>query len=939
MYNWSRELVQQKRAYLWLIVSTMIVSTFALLSVSAAPALSQEMIIQTLGQTDASLLQVTVTPTLTSPITNVSTFNVTFSDLGYGETTLNSPIGKAEYTFRLPSNWQLQNNGFIRFDLSYHYSPFDTSASMPATFGDVQITIDGQTAEVFAIEEPELDHYRVRVPFLLSPSNGTAQVQHEVVLTFNAAFLCAVPHRAVLVIHPTSFLSVDYTQSPLTLDLSAYPSPFYQAAFEPDQVIFGLPSQPSPAEATGAVALAAKLGSLTDNRMVISATLDLDLADLISSPSSAFDQHLIVIGQPQDNQLLPLLNQMVDLPVILRARQMNLVTEGPAMVSSGQTFTYTFTLTNTTNRSATLSLIDTLPMFAQFVNCDPLCIGDAGTDVISWTNKVLAPAGAENFSLTLKATDVITDSYFENTITLVEAGVGPINVDTLVSNISIDEAGDGEQQISAANKSNYFFAINGRAVAENDGVIQEIVSPWNENRAILIVTGLNDDAIRKASQAMSSSTRFPGMNGAVALVRDASPPEIDSAPPSVLEMTFQDLGYDDELIQGLLSQRINYSFFIPVGWRLTEDAFVDFRFTHSQAVESGSSGFTIYFNRTPVATLALSEETSLDGRVQATLPASAASPGAVNRLTIQVTPFEREGCTQEDRFKDFWFLAKSNSRIFLDHSQATETTLNLDYFPYPFNSHSSLDNLLFALPGTPTVGEWANTLRLAAALGNSAGGQTILPAVALGSNMPADSLADYHIIAVGRPSRNSLTRQVSPELPQPFLPNSDEIQQQVDDVIFRLPPGMDLGYLQLVPSSWNSDRAFLAITGTTDKGVSWAARAASERALLRRLEGNLSLIRDVSIESIDTRGLLKERAVAAIATAVPELTTTTKIANTPSVITPEPVASTDIPQSSQATETLKPPFWLVPLVVITVVIVLAIFGIAFVQARRRRSRV
>lgn len=931
--------MKRKRVYLWLTASTIAISTFVFFILSATPVSSQETVSQTLTPTDTPFLQATVTPTPTLQINEASTFKVEFSDLGYGETILNSPAGSTDYVFRLPTNWQLQD-GFVRFDLSYQFSPLDTSANLPATFGELRVEVDGQTVGIFTIEEPELDYYRLRVPLPLSALEvgDTAQPRHKIVVTFDAKFLCIIPHKAALVIHPTSFLSLNYIQSPPVPDLSVYPLPFYQRSFEPDEVIFGLPAQPSPAEAAGAVSIAAKLGELTNNQMAISATLDLDIANLLSSPSPVFDQHLIVIGQPQNNYILPLLNQTTDLPVTLHKRQMDLVTQGPQAVSPSQTFTYTFTVTNTTNQSATLSLIDTLPPFTQFVDCDPQCNGNTATSVITWTNNVLAPAKVKNFSLTLKVTDIITRSYLENTITLVEADLGPINADTMVSNISIDSTVNGGQQISAGEKSEYLFATNGKAVAESDGIIQEIVSPWNENRAILIVTGLNDEAIKKASQAMSSETRFPGMGGPVALVQDAFPPEIDLVPPPDSEMTFKDLGYNDNVVLGSLRQRIDYSFFIPMGWQLTDDAFVDFRFVHSQVVEDGRSGFTIFFNSTPVATIALGEETALDGRIQANLPASAAQPGEVNQLTIQVTLSET-GCTEENQFQDFWFVAKNNSRIFLDHSQETETTFDLGFYPYPFNNHPSLTDLLFVIPYAPTVSEWENTLRLAAYLGKSAGGQTILPAAALDSSIPESDLADYHIIAVGRPSRNPLIRQVNSELPQPFLPDSDEIEQRVDDVIFRLPPGTDLGYLQLIPSPWNSERAFLAVTGTTDGSVTWASRTLSSYRL-RQLKGNLSLVRGLNVDNIDTRDLLKEGVAIAIATAVPELATSTVITSTPTPLvapTPEPGVSKDTPRpSSQTSGILGLSVWLIAMVVITAVIVFTILVIAFVQVRRRR---
>lgn len=927
---------------------------------------------QIINQTESVFLQSPVTSTVTSPISGTLLFQLTFEDLGFGETVLTSPIDREKYDFRLPDNWQLRENNFIEFDLSYHYSSLDTSSELPATFGDLHIILDDQTLEIFTLEAPNLDHQRLRVPLPASLFNDKPG-PHTLELTFDASFFCAIPHNATLVIHPTTFLSFDYAESPLTLDLSTYPLPFYQKSFIPDEVTFGLPAQPGPAEAAGIVSLAAKLGHLTNNHMNMTASTDLDLVNTLSVPSSTFEQHVFVIGQPQHNRLLPLLNELTDLPVSLHPRQMGLTTQGPEHVSPGQVFTYTFTVTNTGADTATFSLLDTLPAFTEFVDCQPDCLTGNNAGSLSWNNHRFAPAEAKNFSLILQATDIITNPYLENTITLLNDQQAPINGDSLVSQVNLGPLEDQASQVSTAAKSEYFFIFNGKAVAENDGIIQEIISPWNQNRAILIVTGLNDEAIRKASWAMSSEARFPGMLGPVALVQDAFPPEVDITTPPPTETTLRDLGYEDQILRGRFSQRINYSFFLPLGWQLTDQAVLDLRYTHAEFIEQTGAGFTVMLNDMPIATVALSNETATGGSRQINLPAAAARPGEQNRLTIEFIPVgggSGERCDGEGLFKDFWLVINSDSKLVLDHTQALEQEFDLSIYPYPFDDHPSLIDLLFALPATPAISEWQNTLAIAANLGNSAGGQTILPAVTLGDDYRGKELADYHIIAIGRPSHHALIQEVNSTLPQPFIPKTDQIQQQIDDFIFRLPPGIELGYLQLGPSSWNAAHALLTVTGTSDQGVTWATQVLADNRF-KQLKGNLALVREDNIYNINTRKLMKEGIAVAASKAVPELAESTPaparspmvsgtpLPNVPFLTEANEAASSPtaaLPDSRQAQaftpntateeagieaaivdveKEYTPPLWLLPLAGITFVAAIIIFITPFVRSKRQ----
>ena len=108
-----------------------------------------------------------------------------------------------------------------------------------------------------------------QLPLLNDPARNVDSIR----VTLDGSPICSILHRAGLIIHPTSLFSLAYNQLPVTADLALYPCPFYQPAFEPDQVRFVLPAQPTEVELAGAVAVTAQLGDLI-YRMAISGTTD-----------------------------------------------------------------------------------------------------------------------------------------------------------------------------------------------------------------------------------------------------------------------------------------------------------------------------------------------------------------------------------------------------------------------------------------------------------------------------------------------------------------------------------------------------------------------------------------------------------------------------------------------------------------------------------------
>lgn len=870
-------------------------------------------------------LQVATTPTPTLPLTATPSYSFSLAALGFeGGSTLNSPAGRAEYTFRIPENWLIETDGLLELDLSYAYNQVQAE-NIPALFGDLTISLDNQTLEVFTIETPELNHFRLRIPLPVALLSNPDRPQHAISLRFDAGLLCNIPHQAKLLVHPNSAIFFDYEQRPLELDLGRYPWPFFQRTFTPDQVRFVLPAAPASQDASNALALAAQLGSLTLRQMVISATTDSLFLD--AQPVTS-EEHLIVLGRPQDNELISFLNEEIELPVSLHRQQLELVSQGPAAVAPGGTFTYTFTLTNSLDRVVNLRVLNALSNRAELVECTPICT--SSNDLITWDSLALASNGTLELSLTLKASETLSGTRLENTVSVIGANLGPLSADTLTA--SVERAlSSPELQQTQVNLDDYFFFYNGQAVAKEDGIVQEVLSPWQEDRAILIVTGLTEEAVRKASQAMSSRTRFPGLNGPVALVQDALAPSemVEPASAATDIQTFGDLGYVDKIIRGETSQGSPYSFFVPFGWRLSEGAAVDLYFNHSQLLDFQNSSLSVLLNGQPMTTIGLDEKTATDGQLHLDLTEANVRTGQSNLLIVQVEMSLPGECADPDG-EQAWFLIKGSSTINLAHEEE-ETSFNLVNLMYPFDATESLADLLIMLPQEPTLEEWDVALNLAEVLGNSAAGRAMQPIAILGETDTPDDLADYNIIAIGRPSRQPLIQEINDQLPQPFMAGSDQIEQKLDNIIFRLPPGLDLGYLQLIASPWNETRAVLALTGTTDEGLLQAATVLARTPWLLT-EGNLALIREGRTTSLETRAISSTEMAEAMTTVVPELT---PVATVTPTTTPTPMPALSIAQPPQVQGSR--PIWLIPMIVLTGLIVVASFAIAFWQMRRRVS--
>jgi hypothetical protein len=117
----------------------------------------------------------------------------------------------------------------------------------------------------------------------------------------------------------------------------------------------------------------------------------------------------------------------------------------------------------------------------------------------------------------------------------------------------------------------------GPAVKPGYGVLQEVVSPWNQFRLALVVSGLDDEGVLQAGNALNRQAHFLGMRGPVAIAIDLVPlSQLEI--PNFSEMTLASLNYEDEIVYGALPKTTRFEFTLPLGWQLQEATFFVLKF-------------------------------------------------------------------------------------------------------------------------------------------------------------------------------------------------------------------------------------------------------------------------------------------------------------------------------------------------------------------------
>ncbi len=861
------------------------------------------------------------------------TYQLTFAALGYQDALLKGPLATTNYTFSLPPNWVPQPGGFIELNVDYIVATQVTSSPLTA---QLEVILNNKKLHVEPF--PSTSVLSKTILIGIPPEDLYLYEQNSansLDLNFIVDVDCRDAGQITLLVRNISAFNLSYVERPPVLDLALYPRPIYQPdSFEPRQVHIINSAQPSAGELQAIAMVTAKLGHTIGTNFAITTTSVISTVE-----AQVADNYVIVVGTPDSN---PLVAQL-PLPLPALRRQLKLWSEMPATVVRDQPLTYTLKVENSSSTDQSLNLVDRLPLGTTLAGCSGDCRPE-GPLSVRWQIPSLKPGQQTTLTVTAMITNVISSSMrLEHLATLYDNNNLPLNADSLSTQLGL--VASPEKINSAQSKGAYFFAKNGLEIGENDGLVQEIQSPWSPSHVVIIATGLNDEALTKAAAALSGQNLYPGMQGQYAVVQ-AIQPFTNTVKPISANFTLADLGYTDQTLSGGLILSRDYKFEVPINWKLTEDARFTLHYAHSAAFAAVSSTLNIKLNNLMLASAPVTYKDVTTQTVIVPLPPNSIKPGS-NRLSVSIESSLSDPCLliTPDRF---WLTIFGNSLVTLSHEiLPTNHQLDLTLYALPFNSTPSLSDLVIILPDIISQPLIQRLAQQSFVLGSMSNSTTFVPRVALAQQSRLEDWRNYNIMAIGMPTTNGIIAQANQFLPQPFYPGTNQIVQRVDNVIYRLPPDVSLGLIQELVSPVNPERAMLVAAGTNDAGVGWAHSILGNDKLVFDLSGNLVYVRQTQMQNVDTRLLEPQSVLSATQQAAPELQpvgaavvaltpTVTLTATSVATVTTAESGQVAAPNQNDSTEVTPQtqPRWLWPLLLVSLMLLVVAIGAAIWQNSR-----
>ena len=457
--------------------------------------------------------------------------------------------------------------------------------------------------------------------------------------------------------------------------------------------------------------------------------------------------------------------------------------------------------------------------------------------------------------------------------------------------------------------------VNLPAESEADGVVEMALSPWNESKVALLVSGTSTDAVLKAAQAVSSGKILIYQNPTLAYVSDVQ--LLSDALPVVEDFTLQGLGYQTQTLTGIGLNSIQYLFNVSKEQLASKDAYIDLMYYHSGLLDYGFSSFTVELNNQVIDSTAFSKDSEQLTTLHLKIPPGTLRFGE-NRLSISARMLTTPSCDVSG-FSDPWLAISDQTKIHLpataDANSDSTSQLDLKFYPNIFMTHSDLGDVAFVLSKSNPA-TWKIAGQMAYDLGRTANPLISNLEVVYAEDIPQQVLGESSLIVIGKSSTIPLISQINKQLPAPFDLKSNTANESQMQVVYRIPKGMSVGYLELVNSPYNAEKPILVLAGNNEDGVVLAGNALLQNQLRNQLTGVFAVTNGTQIATGNPSS-----PFSAVGTLVP-----------PSGA----VITTPVPISASTGETLQAPGWLLPILVVSGIAILLIILLVIVNAFSRQ---
>jgi len=379
------------------------------------------------------------------------------------------------------------------------------------------------------------------------------------------------------------------------------------------------------------------------------------------------------------------------------------------------------------------------------------------------------------------------------------------------------------------------------------GILALTSSPFNGNLRALLATGAADQAVKRSVDALTSAEPAALLAGPTGILTEPVTPPSTRSFQSIF--TFKEAGASEQTLVGGGTQTITLVFSSPAP-APGANGKLDLIVSHPDIIDRRRSNVVVELNGQAIQTIRVNKEQTRRVSYQIDLFSDVLRVGP-NTLTLRATlydpePLVLEAC-ESTASERFFITVHDDSAISLPQAAGASSGSDLASLPFPFAGLLGLRETTFVVNERDNDALRAGMLATIA-LGRRFGAQndfTVVPA----TTTTAQSIGDRHVVAINVPRETAVGQQFERVLPLILRPDGTRALVEEKGTLAEILDSSRVGALQLAHVPWAPSRRLLAVTGTDNIALGWAADALPKGGLT----GNVALFQ--SAKQVNTFSL------------------------------------------------------------------------------------
>jgi len=339
------------------------------------------------------------------------------------------------------------------------------------------------------------------------------------------------------------------------------------------------------------------------------------------------------------------------------------------------------------------------------------------------------------------------------------------------------------------------------------GALRMAVSPFDRERAALVITGESNETVLRAALALGDRRLRPGLSGDTATITEISD-RLEAFPlraPNV-RFAFFELGVSNMTVTGIFapSLTINFPSLSP---DLTADAQVRLILSHSPVMDEKRSSLRFLFNGVALTSVGLIPDNRERTAVDILIPQRVLRPG-INSFQVDfnhhLPPDDNPvGLCGDIAPERAWTTIYDDSTIQIQGGPSPEQP-DVSYFPYPFLQTQGMFGTVLVSGKSPE--SLRDCLMMAASLARRNRSDIDAIGMAFGEQLTGEQKQNFYLLAMGRPTDNAFIKDLSRTMPLRYESTSDRVLLDRASVRAAVKDAGTLGVYEVSTSPFNAQR-------------------------------------------------------------------------------------------------------------------------------------